>query len=91
MRARFPSGNLNILLALTHEYRTQALFPTSLQPAGLSSTQHRVWGLLVEVRLLTATLTYQYRNFMDELYQQVPGFNNPRPLNYYGVRWNFFN
>lgn len=90
MRARFPSGNLHILLAVTHEYRTQALFPTTgLGP--LESSQYRTWGLLLEVRLLTATLTYQYRNFMDEEYQQVPGFFMPRPLNYYGVRWNFFN
>lgn len=90
MRARFPSGNLHILLAVTHEYRTQALFPTT-GPEPLSSSQYRTWGLLLEIRLLTATLTYQYRNFMDEQYQQVPGFFMPRPLNYYGVRWNFFN
>jgi hypothetical protein len=91
MRGRFPSGNLNILLAVTHEYRTQALFPSSFVPGGLTSSQYRTWGFLAEVRLLTATLTYQYRNFLDEMYQQVPGYDAPRYLNYYGVRWNFSN
>lgn len=90
MRNRYPSGNLHILLAITHEYRSPALFPTS--SGDTFSTQHyRTWGLLLEIRLLTATLTYQYRNFMDERYQQVPGFNMPRPINFYGIRWNFFN
>lgn len=90
MRQRFPSGNLHILLAVTHEYRTQALFPTS-GPEPMESSQYRSWGLLLEIRLLTATLTYQFRNFMDAQYEQVPGFLMPRPINYYGVRWNFFN
>lgn len=89
MRARFPSGNLNILIAFTHEYRTQAPFPIA---AGfVEPSQFRTWGLLLEVRLLTATLTYQYRNFMNEEFQMVPGFPMPRPINYYGVRWNFAN
>jgi hypothetical protein len=71
MRARFPSGNLHILLAVTHEYRSQALFPTS-SGATLESTHYRAWGLLLEIRLLTETLSYQFRNFLNEQYQQVP-------------------
>lgn len=89
MRNRFPSGNLNILVAFTHEYRTQARFP--IATGFVEPSQFRTWGLLLEVRLLTATLTYQYRNFMNEEYQMVPGFAMPRPINYYGVRWNFAN
>lgn len=93
MRERFPSGNLHILIALTHEYRTQALFPAVVGGAArsLESSQFRTWGLNVEIRLLTATLTYQYRNFMGEEYEMVPGYPMPRPINYYGVRWNFAN
>lgn len=90
MRGRFPSGNLHILAAVTHEYRTQVPFPTS-GALPLESSQYRTWGFQLEIRLLTATLSYQFRNFMNEEYEQVPGFAMPRPLNYYGVRWHFFN
>jgi hypothetical protein len=86
---RFPSGNLNILAAVTHEYRSFALFPTS-ETEFLRSSQYRTWGLLLEVRLLNATLTYQFRNFMLADYSQVPGFRMPRPVNFYGIRWNFY-
>lgn len=89
MRSRFPSGNLNILLAVTHEYRTQALFPT--RTGSLRSTQYRTWGAELEIRLLSATVTFLYRNFLGAEYQQVPGFTMPGITSYYGVRWNFVN
>jgi hypothetical protein len=89
MRNRFPSGNLNVLIGLTHEYRTQALFPTS--DGVLSSSQYRTWGADLEIRLLTATITFLYRNFLAEEYAQVPGFRLPGITSYYGIRWNFIN
>ena len=89
MRARFPSGNLNILLAITHDYRTQAPFPTSTD--FLQSSQYRVWSAELEIRLLTATISFQYRNFLAEEYQQVPGFTMPSITSVYGVRWSFIN
>jgi hypothetical protein len=89
MRARFPSGNLNILLAITHDYRTQSLFPTSTD--FLQSSQYRVWSAELEIRLLTATITFQYRNFLAAEYQQVPGFTMPSITSVYGVRWSFIN
>lgn len=89
MRSRFPSGNLNILLAITHDYRTQALFPTA--DAYLESSQYRVWSAELEIRLLTATISFQYRNFLGAEYQQVPGFTMPSITSVYGVRWSFIN
>ena len=89
MRARFPSGNLNILLAITHDYRSDALFPTA--DGFVSSSQYRVWNAELELRLLTATITFQYRNFLGAEYQQVPGFTMPSITSYYGIRWNFIN
>jgi hypothetical protein len=77
------------LIALSHEYRTQVPFPTG--NGELFSSQYRTWGLQVEVRLLSATLSYQFRNFMNEEFVQVPGFAMPRPTNFYGVRWEFWN
>ena len=89
MRAKFPSGNLNILLAITHDYRSQALFPTA--DGFVESSQYRVWTAELELRLLTATITFQYRNFLGAEYQQVPGFNMPNITSFYGIRWNFIN
>jgi hypothetical protein len=89
MRARFPSGNLNILFALTHEYRSEAIFPTASEV--LESSQYRIWGAELEIRLLTATISFQYRNFLAQEYQQVPGFTMPSVTSIYGIRWTFIN
>jgi hypothetical protein len=88
LEKRYPSGNLHIRLAVTQEYRSQALFPLG-RSAPLISSQYRVWGAMLEIRLLAATLSYQYRNFLNAEYSQVPGFLMPHPVNFYGVRWNF--
>jgi hypothetical protein len=89
MRSRFPSGNLNILFAITHEYRSQALFPLATEV--LESSQYRLWGAELEIRLLTATISFQYRNFLAQEYQQVPGFTMPSVTSIYGIRWTFIN
>jgi hypothetical protein len=93
--SRFPSGNLNIRFAITHEYRTRVAFPrsddTGEEGSPVSSAQFRTWGLQLEIRLIQATLTYQFRNALNEVYSQVPGFTAVRPVQVYGVRWNFFN
>lgn len=88
-RSRFPSGNLNIFFAVSHEYRTQALFLVGDEV--LESSQYRTIGAQLEIRLLQATLTYQFRNLLNEVHQQVPGFFMHRPVQFYGVRWYFFN
>ncbi|HEX6315099.1 MAG TPA: Plug domain-containing protein [Gemmatimonadaceae bacterium] len=89
MRSRFPSGNLNILFAITHEYRSEALFPTATEV--LESSQYRLWSAELEIRLLTATISFQYRNFLAQEYQQVPGFTMPSVTSIYGIRWTFIN
>lgn len=89
MRAKFPSGNLNILLAITHDYRSEALFPVA--DGLLESTQYRMWSAELQVRLLTATITFQYRNFLGAEFQQVPGFTMPSVTSIYGIRWTFIN
>jgi hypothetical protein len=89
MRSKFPSGNLNVVVAVTHDYRTQALFPTA--DGLLESSQYRVWSAELEIRLLTATISFQYRNFLGAEYQQVPGFTMPSITSFYGIRWTFIN
>ncbi len=89
MRNRFPSGNLSILLAVTHDYRSEALFPTAT--GFVESSQYRTWSAELEIRLLTATISFQYRNFLGAEYQQVPGFTMPSITAIYGIRWTFVN
>ena len=88
-RSRFPSGNFNVLVSVTHEYRTQAYFQVGSTLVGAS--QYRTLDAQLEIRLLQATLSYQFRNMLNEQYQQVPGFFMNRPVQYYGVRWYFYN
>jgi len=87
--SRFPSGNFNVMASVTHEYRTQMFFPTA--DGRLVSDQYRFISAQLEIRLLQATLSYQFRNVMNEQFRQVPGFFMHRPVQYYGVRWYFVN
>jgi hypothetical protein len=45
----------------------------------------------LEIRIQTAVVSYQFRNLLQERYQQVPGFPYPRQSQFYGVRWEFWN
>ncbi|MEP7382613.1 MAG: TonB-dependent receptor, partial [Gemmatimonadota bacterium] len=87
--SRFPSGHLNVLFALTHEYRSLTYFPVGDEL--VQSDQFRTINVQLEIRLLQATLSYQFRNLLNEQFQEVPGFFMHRPVQFYGVRWYFFN
>jgi hypothetical protein len=50
-----------------------------------------VISTLFELRLYDATISWQYRNVVGAIYSVVPGYTAPRAINYYGVRWDFFN
>jgi hypothetical protein len=86
---RFPQGNFHVLAALRHDYRTQVQFP--LAEGVRESDQYRVISTLFELRLYDAVISWQFRNVVGAIYHVVPGFTAPRAINYYGVRWDFFN
>ncbi len=90
-RSKVPSGSLNILAAVTHEYRGRTFFPVAAPGIPEASDVYRTWGFLIEVRILRAVLTYQFRNIQGFPYEQVPGYLMPRQTNYYGIRWSFVN
>ena len=46
---------------------------------------------ILEVRIMRAVISYQQRNILAYQYQLVPGFEMPRVLAIYGVRWDFWN
>lgn len=90
--SRFPNGNFSFLLEPSVDYRTQAAFP---ETGGVRLTNPFVtpatsYSVLLELRILRGVITYQRRNISALLYDQVPGYIMPRPLNVYGVRWYFF-
>jgi len=75
-----------------HEYRSGVTFPSEFQRNGVEKTVgYRTINTLLEIRILTATLSWQFRNVLGERYQQFPGFAMPRQTNIYGVRWFFSN
>jgi hypothetical protein len=92
---RFPSGNFGLLASIIHEYRSHTLFPTLTgdppDPGTDRAGGYRLLSGLLEIRILEAVLTYQYRNLLVEDFETVPGYSMPRQTQFYGVRWNFWN
>jgi hypothetical protein len=89
MLHQFPSGNLGISASLVHEYRSGLRFPLG-PDAVIEVPGYRTISSLLEIRVLSATVSWQFRNLLGERYAQVPGFLMPRQTNFYGVRWTFF-
>ena len=86
---RFPSGNFGLYALLRHDYRSTNYFP---QADGLERVAgSRILTGLLEVRILDATLTYQFRNLLGTRFHLVPDYQMPRQTQYYGVRWTFWN
>jgi hypothetical protein len=88
--SRFPSGDLGLMGSVVHEYRSSVRFPVG-KAGVLEVPGYRTISTLVEIRILNATVSWQFRNLLGERYSQVPSFIMPRQTNFYGVRWEFYN
>jgi hypothetical protein len=93
---RFPSGNFGIRLGSTFDYRSAGFFPAVTTEGSADITQEtvlssKVLSALLEIRIVNATLSYQLRNALGYQYSLVPGYEIPRTVNFYGVRWEFSN
>jgi hypothetical protein len=86
---RFPMGDFEVRAAGIFEYRGRTDFPLSAGDV-TTAVSKTVTGLL-EIRILRAVLSYQQRNILGYPYEVVPGFEMPRVLAIYGVRWDFWN
>ena len=86
---RFPRKDFEIRVAGIYEYRGHTTFP--LDAGDLQTPVAKTLSSLLEIRIMRAVLTYQQRNILGYLYQIVPGFEMPRVLQIYGVRWDFWN
>jgi hypothetical protein len=87
---RFPSGNFGLLFAVTHDYRSAARFPVGTQNLATPGRTQSLSALL-EIRIVSATLSYQLRNAVNARNQYVPFFQAPQTTSVYGVRWEFWN
>ena len=87
---RFPRGNFGLLGSLAHEYRSNARF-ASVNGTDRVALGSRTLAFKLEIRIATAVISYQFRNLLQERYAYVPGFQLPRQMQFYGVRWDFWN
>ena len=86
---KFPRGDFEIKAAGVYEYRSHTIFPLA---AGDNRTEAaKTLSALLEIRILRAVISYQQRNILGYQYEFVPGFEMPRVLAIYGVRWDFWN
>jgi hypothetical protein len=95
-RGRFPRGEFSINARLWHELRDGAPFfygtatGSGTPDVRITERANVVTGLL-ELRLQSATLFYQYRNLTGGAYEQIRGITMPPAVQMYGVRWEFWN
>jgi len=90
---RFPRGNFHLQAAVQHEYETVNYIPKGTDPFGQFSVKggYSIYSSLLEIRISSAVITWQYRNMAGTPYEKVPGYLMPRLVNIYGVRWEFWN
>lgn len=93
--SRFPKGHFSINARLINEYRSGVSFiEPSLDTTAVrfrTSDAYNLGIALLEIRILRATIFYQFRNVYGGDYAQVPGIPMPPPFQMYGVRWEWFN
>jgi hypothetical protein len=86
---RFPRGDFEVRAAGVYEYRGSTIFP--LAAGDVRNAPAKTVSALLEIRIMRAVVSYQQRNILAYQYQIIPGFEMPRVLAIYGVRWDFWN
>jgi hypothetical protein len=88
-RSKFPKGHFTIRASLIAEHNGEYLVPQSSGDVVMLSATPLT--SILEIRIKSATLSWQFRNLAGVAYQTVPGYTMPARVNLYGVRWNFSN
>ncbi|MBI5600399.1 MAG: hypothetical protein HY944_02405 [Gemmatimonadetes bacterium] len=89
--SRFPRNNFHILAAGTYDHRTPMFFPTANGQVGQTTGTIDVIGARLEIRIESGTVFFQAENTVGKAYETAPGYLMPRRLQYYGLRWDFWN
>lgn len=85
----FPRRDFELRVAGVYEYRSHVDFP--LASGDVRTEAAKTISAILEIRILRAVISYQQRNILGYQYSIVPGFEMPRVLAIYGVRWDFWN
>jgi hypothetical protein len=86
---RFPTGNFHVRASVLHEYRSTLFWPDT--SGFLREPGHRVFSTLLQFKIVSAEVFWNYRNTMSARYSEIPGYRLPRLSSIYGVRWEFWN
>jgi hypothetical protein len=86
---RFPTNNFGLSVSIIHDYRSNTQFPSLASTQPSVSIGNRTISLLLEIRIVDATISWQFRNMLGERYSEIAGFIMPRQTNFYGIRWSF--
>jgi hypothetical protein len=93
--SHFPKGQFGINAHLIHEIRSPIVFSYQGATADsifqVKSIPAQILTALVEIRIQRAVIFYQFHNMTGQSYELVPGIAMPRQIQFYGVRWEFFN
>jgi hypothetical protein len=66
-------------------------FPTADGQVGQTTGPIDVIGARLEIRIESGTVFFQAENTVGKAYETAPGYLMPRRLQYYGLRWDFWN
>lgn len=88
---RFPRNNFHVMASVTYDYISTMYVPSGTNPLGQSTPGAGIFSTLLEIRISTAVIFWQYRNTVGTVYSTYPGYVMPRLVNLYGVRWQFWN
>ncbi|MHB8838290.1 MAG: TonB-dependent receptor plug domain-containing protein [Gemmatimonadaceae bacterium] len=88
---RFPRNNFHILAMGTYDHRTPMFFPTANGQVGNSTGPIDIIGARLEIRIASGTVFFHAENTVGKAYETAPGFLMPRRLQFYGLRWYFWN
>jgi len=88
---KFPRGNFHVLAAVLYDHRTPMFFPTTTGGVGKTTAPLDVLSARLEFRIESGTVFIQFNNLVGKVYDTAPGYMMPRMLQYYGLRWEFWN
>ena len=88
---KFPRNNFHVFASGTYDYFSTLYAPSGTNPLGQKSPGAGIFSTLLEIRISTAVIFWEYRNPSGAVYSTYPGYVMPRLVNLYGVRWQFWN
>lgn len=87
---KFPRNNFHVLAVATYHHRKPMFFPDPKGLVGNSTGPTDAVGARLEIRIASGTVFFQSENTFGKPYETAPGYLMPRRLQYYGLRWDYW-